>query len=343
MRSLGALVTAAEMFESLCMWESAIDCLIASGKKSQAMEMVKKQLSVRPTPSLWCSLGDLENSMEHYTRAWEESGHRLGRAKRSEARIHFRNDDLEGAARAFETALAINPLHAPSWFALGCAYLRLSRFDKATTAFGRYTCIDHESHEAWGNLAAAHAQLENWREAHSAIKEAVKRHRNDWRLWQSALSIYIKVRAFDDIINGLRNLIDIGEIKRITVDVWALVLEVIASLDTPSLLHKIDTIQGIDDQMTKTIMYTQMPVECCLILAAIYADANRPMTAARRAFAGFMKATGEDKGTAALKCASYLRATGQTSAGEGKGLKDQLLFELRSGGGVDEGVLKLLE
>lgn len=41
-------------------------------------------------PALWCALGDLHMKDEFYVEAWERSGHRNARAKRSLGRTYVR-------------------------------------------------------------------------------------------------------------------------------------------------------------------------------------------------------------------------------------------------------------
>ena len=53
--------------------------------------MIREQLAIEETPMLYCYLGDILNSAEHYLKAWEMSGQHFARAQRSLAYLHLRS------------------------------------------------------------------------------------------------------------------------------------------------------------------------------------------------------------------------------------------------------------
>ena len=57
--SLGCLQSALELYERLEMWEEMAECLQSVGRTGRAEEVLRQQLAVSETPTLWCLLGDV--------------------------------------------------------------------------------------------------------------------------------------------------------------------------------------------------------------------------------------------------------------------------------------------
>eukprot|EP00923_Selenidium_pygospionis_P008413 GHVN01014359.1.p1 GENE.GHVN01014359.1~~GHVN01014359.1.p1 ORF type:complete len:1010 (+),score=236.31 GHVN01014359.1:54-3083(+) len=199
MLKIGAVSSAFEMFKGLSMWEEAIECLIAASRKSEAIELVIERLSIHPTPSLWCSYGDVDNNLQHYEKAWEISGHRFARAQRSLGHRYFKACRYKEASCSYELAVEINPMHINAWFALGTCYMRMGDWAQSVRSFGRVVSMDGEQGEAWANMSAAHSQAGSWREARYCIGEAVKRSRENWKMWDSQLRVCVKVRDMSGV------------------------------------------------------------------------------------------------------------------------------------------------
>ena len=100
------------------------------------------------------ALGDLTNSADCYTRAWELSGKRYCRAKRTLARLHFDKGDFRACCLHMDEALAVMPLVPTAWYLKGIAAMRLEEWDQALEAFVRCVQQDMELFEAWGNMGA---------------------------------------------------------------------------------------------------------------------------------------------------------------------------------------------
>lgn len=56
-----------------------------------AMALIRRQLRLRPTPSLWCHLGDLQNDPRWYEKAWEVGHHILASGICHESRFAIRS------------------------------------------------------------------------------------------------------------------------------------------------------------------------------------------------------------------------------------------------------------
>lgn len=110
-------------------------------------------------PRLFCILGDLTHSPQHYDRAWTVSHARYARAQRSLGKHYLAAKDYEKADRAYTLSLATNPQNHSTWFALGCVRLELRNWRGAVDAFGRCVSIEDGDAEAWSNLAAALLRL----------------------------------------------------------------------------------------------------------------------------------------------------------------------------------------
>lgn len=179
---LGGLRSALEIYERLQMWAEAALCWAATEREEKAKRVVRRQLfhatdgatvpedslpedeewtgpardpSPLDAPRLYCILGDIDQSVEMYERAWEVSNQRYARAQRSIGRHFFSAGDMLRAADAYSKSLKVNQLNEQSWFALGCALLELAQFEKAAEAFSRCVQLDETDAEAWSNLAAA--------------------------------------------------------------------------------------------------------------------------------------------------------------------------------------------
>ncbi|KAF2161111.1 hypothetical protein M409DRAFT_69965 [Zasmidium cellare ATCC 36951] len=180
---LGGLRSALEIYERLEMWAEAALCWAATEREEKAKRIVRRQLfhaanggpdvsednisedeewngpardpPPLDAPRLYCILGDIDQSVEMYERAWAVSNQHYARAQRSIGRQLFSAGDMLRAAEAYSKSLKVNQLNQQSWFALGCALLELAQFEKAAEAFSRCVQLDETDAEAWSNLAAA--------------------------------------------------------------------------------------------------------------------------------------------------------------------------------------------
>jgi tetratricopeptide (TPR) repeat protein len=249
--SLGGLRSALEIYERLEMWAEAALCWAATEKEEKAKRIVRRQLfhatdgndeladleeekwtgaERDPPPSeaprLYCILGDIDNDLSMYEKAWGVSGKRYARAQRSLGQRYFVAKDYEKAAEAYSLAIQVNALHQPAWFALGCAKLELQRFMDAAEAFSRCVQLDEQDAESWSNLAAALLHLrpksDNDAEAEGrtvshprtdalkAFKRAAALKHDNYRIWTNVLAVAASTNpvSYNDIITAQRRICD---------------------------------------------------------------------------------------------------------------------------------------
>ncbi|KAF2722983.1 hypothetical protein K431DRAFT_283489 [Polychaeton citri CBS 116435] len=182
---LGGLRSALDIYERLEMWAEAALCWAATEREDKAKNIVRRQLfhasNGKPdnetgddeiwdgpardpppldAPRLYCILGDLDQDVAMWEKAWEVSKERYARAQRSLGRYWLVNKDLLKSAAAFSKSLKVNRLNHGSWFALGCVLLELFQFERAAEAFSRCVQLDDTDAEAWSNFAAALLKLD---------------------------------------------------------------------------------------------------------------------------------------------------------------------------------------
>lgn len=223
---LGGLRSALDMYERLQMWAEAALCLAATEQEDKARNLVRKQLfhatsanpenpekenwqgdEREPLPAdaarLFCILGDIDQDIQMYERAWSVSGQRYARAQRSIGRYYLGQRSFSLAADAYSKSLRVNQLNQQSWFALGCALIEMERFEQAAEAFSRCVQLDETDAEAWSNMAAALLRIDEFDES-KGVSSREQAHRNrvnalkafqraaslkhdSYRIWQNVL------------------------------------------------------------------------------------------------------------------------------------------------------------
>ncbi|KAI0265886.1 hypothetical protein BC834DRAFT_969833 [Gloeopeniophorella convolvens] len=188
---------------------------------------------------LWCLLGELEpdRAREHFERAWAASGETSGRAMRSLGGYFFARDEFAGAARCLRRAVAINPLLSRSWFILGCACMREEDWEGAREAFARCVKLDDQDAESWNNLASVYLRMdrvpgriteidedgeqpppeagrttavpfENKTLAFRALKQGLKAHYENWRMWQNYALVALDVGELTEACRALGRVVE---------------------------------------------------------------------------------------------------------------------------------------
>jgi tetratricopeptide (TPR) repeat protein len=264
--TLGGLRTALEIYERLELWAEAALCWAATDREDKARNIARRQLYQPGTsssngtastrdetgeqyhgeerkplpadaPRLLCILGDIENSVEHYERAWEVSGQRYARAQRSLGKHYMTARDMSRAEGAYAKSLKANPQNAGTWFTLGCVRLELRDWTGAVNAFSRTVSSEPDDAEAWSNLAAALMRLpanevvddialqsddpaehrpkadpqKHVKEAFVAFKRAATLKRDSHRIWQNVLNVAATISPppYADVIVAQQRLIEL--------------------------------------------------------------------------------------------------------------------------------------
>lgn len=217
--SIGMVGAALELFEEVELWDPLIVCLSLLGKKQQAADLVRRRLDADDrNPKLWCALGDALDDEQYYWKAWDVSGERNARARRSLARRAAAREDWAAAAEHWMSALKINPLFPDGWFSGGYACLKCDRTDEALAAFVRCTQIDVENGQAWNNVAALSIRLERFTAAHTALCEAIKHQRTSWHTWENHAMVCAKVGKFATSALALLKVLELTQGARVHIE-----------------------------------------------------------------------------------------------------------------------------
>ncbi|XP_038568514.1 tetratricopeptide repeat protein 27-like, partial [Micropterus salmoides] len=177
----------------------------------QAEEIVRRELEKKETPSLYCLLGDILRDHQYYDRAWELSRQRSARAMRSKALLHLHNKEFQQCVDCFEQSLKINAMQLGVWFSLGCAYFALEGHEGAARAFQRCVGLEPDNAEAWSNLSAAYIRLQKKNKAFLTLQEALKCNYEHWQIWENFITVSTDIGDFAEAIKAYHRLMDLRE------------------------------------------------------------------------------------------------------------------------------------
>ena len=328
--ALGGLRSALEIYERLEMWAEAALCYAATEKEDRARKMVRRQLfhatsgddenvdldeekwegaERDPPPAeasrYYCILGDIDNDLSMYEKAWEVSGKRYARAQRSLGQRYIAARNYEKAAEAYSLSLKINTLHHPAWFALGCAYLELMQFKSAVESFSRCVQLDDQDAEAWSNLAASllhlrpkvteneDGEIEEKRvtnhprtDALKAFKRAATIKHDDFRIWNNVLAVSASTNppSWADVITAQRRICELrgqtdGE-KCVDAEIIDMLVKHVVSAEEGFDISRPGLPRMVTDLVEKHIkpLITISP-KLWLVLATLYTHTKRPSSA----------------------------------------------------------------
>eukprot|EP00605_Chrysophyceae_sp_TOSAG23-4_P001923 GSChrysophyteH1.ASY1.ANO1.2123.1 assembled CDS len=203
--------SALNYFRELEMWDEVVACYQLMDKPHRAELVVRERLEVSRTPYMVCALADLTNDEELYEQAWEISGNRFARAKRTLGKIRFDKGDYAGAVEHLSQALAISPMVATSWFLKGTASMRLEEWQMALESFTICVQQDMELGEAYANSGSIHMHLKDYQKALSAFEQAYKYKRDSWRLLENMMVASLRLNKFQECISYMNTLLGMRE------------------------------------------------------------------------------------------------------------------------------------
>lgn len=225
--ALGATKSALDVFMKYELWEEVIDCYTKIGRRDRAEGIVRKLLEQSETAHLYCLLGDATQDPEHYSKAWEISGHSSARAQRSLGMFHYNKKQFAEAIPHLEKSTELNGMHLNAWFALGYSAMQVEDYDLSVKAYKRVVSLDPENLEAWNNMASAYIHMGDKAKAWRVLQEALKCSYDNWRVWENYLLVCMDVGAFEECITAWHRLIDIkgkhsdGKVAKLLVRVVA--------------------------------------------------------------------------------------------------------------------------
>ena len=73
--------SALELYRELELWEDVVQCLLDTTQDDEALSFGDETIGeVKPSPMLWCCLGELEDNDDHFRTAWKLSNQRYARS-----------------------------------------------------------------------------------------------------------------------------------------------------------------------------------------------------------------------------------------------------------------------
>ena len=167
----GIVISAAELFEEIELWDEVVECYRQAGKDGTAEQIVRSRLKENETPRMWTALGDISKDPSCYHRAIEVSRGRYAGAYSALGKYHSDKGELKEASHYYESALRIKPHSPHMWFRLGTIAMRLQDWSLALHSFTEVVQQEPEEGDAWANVAAIHMHNRRPDEAYPALVE----------------------------------------------------------------------------------------------------------------------------------------------------------------------------
>lgn len=206
----GLVKAAAEVFETLSLWDEVIDCHRLMGNVERARSLIEERLETEgQRPRLLCAMGEVTRDDSWFVKAWEASGGRYAKAKRLEGQMLVEKGKYAEAVPCFEDALKVNFLYPEAWFTLAHAAQKIGNNAKVAQALTTAVQLDPGNAEAWNNLGSVQMALGNSRAAVTALQEAAKLKRQSWRVWDNLLTASMACKVVPQIIQALGALVEL--------------------------------------------------------------------------------------------------------------------------------------
>lgn len=208
--SMGANQPALDIFLRLQMWDDVIRCYHSLNKREEAESLIRNLInSDGRTPHLLCLLGDANDDISNYQEAWDLSGGRFARAKRSLGFYYYRVKKYPESIPHFEDTLRVNSLQPDVWYSLATAAMTVEDYDRSAQAYRRYLSFEDDSFEAWNNISKAYIKLGDKPRAWRTLQEALKCNYDEWRIWENYMFVSVDIGALSEVIRAWHRLLDL--------------------------------------------------------------------------------------------------------------------------------------
>ncbi|KZC05184.1 PREDICTED: tetratricopeptide repeat protein 27 [Dufourea novaeangliae] len=209
MMSLGLVKGALDVFLKLELWEEVINCYSILELKHKAAEIIRQEISKKPTVQLWCLLGDATQDPSHYVTAWKLSNEKSSRAQRHWGLFYFVKKNYKDAIPHLKLSVELNNIQEGVWIRLGFAALQTEDWKLAATAYRRYCALEQSTFEAWNNLANAYIKLGDKRRAWKSLQDATKCNYDSWQVWDNLMIVSIDLGHFAEVIRCYHRILDL--------------------------------------------------------------------------------------------------------------------------------------
>lgn len=211
MLSLGLVKGALDLFIKLRLWEDVISCYNILELKHKAAEIIRQEISKKPTVKLWCLLGDATSDVKHYESAWKLSEQKSSRVQRHWGFYYFAKKDYVQAIPHLKMSVELNNIQENVWLRLGFAALQTEDWKLAAMAYRRYCALEQTTFEAWNNLAKAYIKLGDKARAWKILHEAIKCNHDRWEVWDNLMIVSIDIGHFSQVIQCYNKLLDLKQ------------------------------------------------------------------------------------------------------------------------------------
>ncbi|XP_012233056.1 tetratricopeptide repeat protein 27 [Linepithema humile] len=209
MFSLGLVKGALDIFTKLGLWDNVIICYNTLDLKHKAAEVIRQEISKKPTVKLWCLLGDTTGDVNHYETAWKLSEERSSRVQRHWGFYYFTKKNYVEAVPHLKLSVELNNIQELVWFRLGYAALQTEDWKLAAMAYRRYSVLEDSSFEAWNNLAKAYIKLGEKTRAWKSLQDAIKCNYDRWEVWDNLMVVSIDLKHFSEVIRCYHRILDL--------------------------------------------------------------------------------------------------------------------------------------
>ena len=200
----------------------------------QAEELVRKQISLKETPDLLCTLGDITNDVTFYEKAWILSSHKSFRAQKSLG-LHYLNiKQYEKSVPYLETSLELNALQPKLCCSLGWSALKSKKTELAIKAYQKAVILDPDNAHAWSNLATAFLKVNSHELAYKALQEAIKNTFDDWQVLDNFVLVASRIGHITEAIATYHRLLDVKP-KHFNLDSLKILVDSVVSKDFDAL------------------------------------------------------------------------------------------------------------